>query len=274
VSLTAYVDTQKTSPGKVMEYLRNGPLAELDEKWQGARWAVAGKPLGIAEFLNYLTVSYAAALLAMFFVLTMMFGRYWQPLLILLAIPFGMVGAFLGHALLGLELTLWSVVGVVAVSGVVVNDNLVLIDHINNLRSRHDTLRGALLEALAGRIRPIMLTTLTTSLAVAPLAFETSPQAAFLVPMAVSLGFGVLFASLTTIFMVPAMMMAAEDLVGLVRRLRSTRHKVSEQDSVEEAYEVGVRAAETGRLVNPYSNDVLRASWEAGVNDGGAVADT
>jgi multidrug efflux pump subunit AcrB len=274
VSLTAYVNTQKTSPGKVMEYLRNGPLAELDEKWQGARWAVAGKPLGIAEFLNYLTVSYAAALLAMFFVLTMMFGRYWQPLLILLAIPFGMVGAFLGHALLGLELTLWSVVGVVAVSGVVVNDNLVLIDHINNLRSRHDSLREALLEALAGRIRPIMLTTLTTSLAVAPLAFETSPQAAFLVPMAVSLGFGVLFASLTTIFLVPAMMMAAEDLVGLVRRLRSTRHKVSEQDSVEEAYEVGVRAAETGRLVNPYSNDVLRASWEAGVNDGGAVADT
>lgn len=274
VALTAYADTQKTSPGKVMDYLRNGPLAELEEKWQGARWAEAGKPLGIAELMNYLTASYTAALLAMFFVLTMMFGHYWQPLLILLAIPFGMVGAFLGHALLGLELTLWSVVGVVAVSGVVVNDNLVLIDHINNLRSRHNTLREALLDALAGRIRPIMLTTLTTSLAVLPLAFESSPQAAFLVPMAVSLGFGVLFASLTTIFLVPAMMMVAEDLVGVVRRLRSARHKVSEQDSVEEAYEVGVRAAETGRLVNPYSNDVLRASWEAGLHDAGAVADS
>ncbi len=267
VSVTAYVDTQVTSPGRVMEFLREGFLADLGGQWQGARWAVAGKPVSVTKFVNHLTVGYAGALLAMFFVLTMMFGRYWQPLLILLAIPFGMVGAFLGHMVLGYELTLWSIIGVVAVSGVVINDNLVLIDHVNHLRTRYETLRETLLEALAGRIRPIMLTTLTTSLAVAPLAFETSPQAAFLVPMAISLGFGVLFASLTTLFMVPALMMLADDGVRLVRRLRSRRHTVSEQDSVEEAYQVGLQAAESGQRMNPYDNDVLRASWEAGQAD-------
>ncbi|WP_328185881.1 efflux RND transporter permease subunit [Marinobacter sp. OP 3.4] len=268
VSVTAYVNTRLTSPGRVMGFLQDGFLAELANRWPGARWSVAGKPISIGKFVNHLTVGYGAALLAMFFVLTMMFGRYWQPLLILMAVPFGMVGAFLGHRLLGFELTLWSIIGVVAVSGVVINDNLVLIDHANYLRARFDSQREALLEALAGRIRPIMLTTLTTSLAVAPLAFETSPQAAFLVPMAISLGFGVLFASLTTIFMVPAMIMTAEDAVRLMRRLRARRHQVSERDSVEEAYQVGLQAADSDPGTNPYHNDVLRASWEAGVSDG------
>lgn len=272
VSVTAYVNTRVTSPGRVMAFLEEGFLADLSEQWPGARWSVAGKPISISRFVNHLTVGYGAALLAMFFVLTMMFGRYWQPLLILMAVPFGMVGAFLGHLLLGFELTLWSIIGVVAVSGVVINDNLVLIDHANYLRARYDSQREALLEALAGRVRPIMLTTLTTSLAVAPLAFETSPQAAFLVPMAISLGFGVLFASLTTIFMVPAMIMAAEDVVKLMRRARARGRTVSEQDSVEEAYQIGLQAAETGAPSNPYANEVLRASWEAGVSDGLAAA--
>lgn len=267
-SVTAYVNNRVTSPGRVMEFLGAGILANLASDWQGARWSMAGKPVSIVKFVNYLAIGYAAALLAVFFVLTMMFGRYWQPVLILLAIPFGMVGAFLGHLLLGYELTLWSIIGVVAVSGVVINDNLVLIDHVNHLRSQYETLREALLEALAGRIRPITLTTITTSLAVAPLAFESSPQATFLIPMAISLGFGVLFASLTTVFMVPAMMMIAEDAVRVVRRLHSIRHTVSEHDSVEEAYKVGVQAADAGHRVNPYRNDVLSASWEAGVSDG------
>lgn len=271
VSVTAYVDTRATSPGRVMAFLEEDFLAGLSRIWPGARWSVAGKPVSITKFVNHLSIGYGAALLAMFFVLTMMFGRYWQPLLILMAVPFGMVGAFLGHILMGYELTLWSIIGVVAVSGVVINDNLVLIDHANYLRSRYETLSEALLEALAGRVRPIMLTTLTTSLAVAPLAFETSPQAAFLVPMAISLGFGVLFASLTTIFMVPAMIMTADDVVRLMNRMRAIRHTVSERDSVEEAYQVGLRAADSGRHENPYENDVLRASWEAGVSDGQAI---
>ncbi len=266
--VTAYVDTQLTSPGRVMAFLQAGFLKTMADQWPGARWSVAGKPISIASFVDHLALGYGAALLAMFFVLTMMFGRYWQPVLILLAVPFGMVGALFGHLLLGVELTLWSIIGVVAVSGVVINDNLVLIDRVNYLQNRYDTLRESLLEALAGRIRPIMLTTLTTALAVAPLAFETSPQAAFLVPMAISLGFGVLFASITTIFMVPALMMAAEDVVRTVRRLRARRQPVSESDSVEQAYQVGLQAAGSGTPANPYQNDVLRASWEAGASDG------
>lgn len=267
-TLTAYVDQSITSSGQVMGYLAQDFLAELPDNWPGASWAQAGKPMAIAEFVRYLSVAYVVALLAMFFVLTMMFGNYWQPMLILLAIPFGMVGALLGHALLGIGLTLWSIVGIVAVSGVVVNDNLVLISRINELSSQVKTPREAIMAALRERFRPIMLTTLTTFVAVAPLAFETSIEARFLVPMAISLGFGVLFASVITLLMVPSMYLVVGDVAVFVQHQRALWRGNSELDSVEQAYRAGAQSTSVRRSArNPYSDEVLRASWEAGLLD-------
>lgn len=267
-TVTAYVDPEVSSPGKVMRRLQDDLLAELPLRWPGASWQPAGKPVAIGMFLDYLTTSYLVALLAIFFVLTMMFGNYSQPLLIVAAIPFGMVGAILGHALLGLDLTLWSVIGMVAVSGVVINDNLVLIDRINWHRSKRVGIRQAIAMALAERIRPIVLTTLTTFLAVAPLAIETNPQAGFLVPMAVSLGFGVLFASVTTLILVPCLIVLGQDGAGWLHWQLSQLRRVNEGDSVEQAYVAGERARRGGHSAsNPYRDDVLAASWEAGFND-------
>ena len=265
VTVTAYVDERQTSPGRVMGYLQDSLLAELPQLWPGAHWGEAGKPVAVAEFLRYLLVAYGIAIVAMFFVMTLMFGNYIQPLLVLLAIPFGMVGAILGHGLLGQGMTLWSVVGIVAVSGVVVNDNLVLIDRINHYRGEQVSPRAAVAAALKERFRPIMLTTLTTFLAVAPLAFETSTQAAFLVPMAISLGFGVLFASIVTLLLVPALYLTGV-AIGQGAQGRFIRPLPS--DSVEQAYGWGLRAA--SGATNPYQDEVLRASWEAGMLDQGA----
>lgn len=267
-TLTAYVDQSQTSTGQVMAYLKQNSLNALSSNWPGAHWAQAGKPMAVAEFIRYLSVAYIAALLAMFFVLTMMFGNYWQPLLILLAIPFGMVGAMLGHVLLGFGLTLWSVVGIVAVSGVVVNDNLVLISRINELSHQVSSTREAILGALRERFRPIMLTTLTTFVAVAPLAFETSVEARFLVPMAISLGFGVLFASVITLLMVPGLYLVVGDIAVVLRRQQALWRSGSEDDSVDQAYRNGAHSSGVKRSArNPYRNDVLRASWEAGFQD-------
>jgi len=275
-TVTAYVETAISSPGKVMAHLQQSWLNELPERWPGASWETAGKPVAIGMFLDYLTASYLVAMVAMFFVLTMMFGNYWQPLLIVAAIPFGLVGAVLGHAALGLDLTLWSVVGMVAVSGVVINDNLVLIDRINDHRKTTKTLVDAIRLGIRDRVRPIVLTTLTTFLAVMPLAFETNPQAGFLVPMAVSLGFGVMFASLTTLLLVPCLMVLGSDAGEWLGRQVARLRRSSEADSVDQAYQAGVLAGELASRagstpVNPYRDDVLAASWEAGVGDANPV---
>lgn len=270
-TITAYLDEHLASPGQVMAELEQNWLAEAVQRYPGTKWSVAGKPKAIAEFMTYLTISYALAIAGMFFILTVAFGTYWQPMLILTAIPFGLVGGFLGHALLGYDLTLWSIVGIVAVSGVVVNDNLVLISAVNELKAAGREVREAVLEAVGQRFRPVILTTLTTFAGVAPLIMEQSTQARFLAPMAVAVAFGVLFATFITLLMVPSLCLVGEDIRDLKERIKARRFKTTEQDSVEQAYQAGQRAAISGfgpdAPQNPYTDDVLRASWEAGLDD-------
>ena len=118
-------------------------------------------------------------------------------------IPFGMIGAVMGHWIMGMELTIMSLLGMLALIGVVVNDSLVLVDYINKRRAEGFALMDAVLTAGASRFRPVMLTSLTTFIGLMPLLFEKSTQAQFLIPMAVSLGFGILFATFITLLLVP-----------------------------------------------------------------------
>lgn len=270
-TLTAFVDEQVTSPRRVMAALEDGALARLKAGHPATDWEVAGKPLAIQTFLDYLGSSYLLALAAIFFVLTVLFGTWGQPLLVMAAIPFGLVGAFLGHFLLGYQVTLWSLVGVIAVSGVVVNDNLVLLDHINTLRERGAGLAAAVEEAALRRFRPIMLTTLTTFAGVTPLMLETSPQARFLIPMAVSLAFGVLFATLISLVLVPALTLVGADLQALWRARR--QGPASERDTVEQAYARGRHAAGAASA-NPYRDEVLASAWDAGRADAAGLTDS
>jgi len=131
------------------------------------------------------------------------FKSYTQPLIVMSVIPFGFIGAMVGHWIMGMNLTIMSVMGLMALLGVVVNDSLVLVDFINQRRRSKVGLIKSILLAGTVRFRPVMLTSMTTFIGLMPLLFEKSTQAQFLIPMAVSLGFGIIFATLITLIMVP-----------------------------------------------------------------------
>lgn len=178
-------------------------LDELMAQYPGVHYTMEGEAKEQEESFG----SLAWALLFVFFViytlLAIPFKSYWQPLIVMSVIPFGMIGAVMGHWLMGMELTIMSLLGMLALIGVVVNDSLVLVDYINKRRSEGYELAEAVTTAGVVRFRPIMLTSLTTFIGLMPLLFEKATQAQFLIPMAVSLGFGIVFATFITLLMVP-----------------------------------------------------------------------
>lgn len=156
------------------------------------------------------------AMVIIYALMAVVFRSYWQPVLVLTAVPFGIMGAIFGHMILGWQVSLFSILGITACAGVVVNDNLVLIDRINRLRDEGQELVSALLQAGEDRFRPIILTSLTTFVGLLPIMSETSVQAQFLIPMVTSLSFGVLFATGVTLVLVPTLYLIAQD-VGALR---------------------------------------------------------
>ena len=165
-------------------------------------------------------------------VLAVLFKSYTQPALIMTAIPFGLVGAIWGHILMGLDLTLISMFGVVALTGVVVNDSLLMIDFINRARREGMEARRAVVESGVRRFRPIMLTSVTTFAGLTPLLLEKSLQAKFLIPMATSLAFGVVFATFITLVLIPVVYSLLTDFK---RRLGMKEDYVMEAETGEAA---------------------------------------
>ena len=155
---------------------------------------------------------------------------YVQPMIVMCVIPFGLVGAIFGHWVMGFVLSIMSMCGIVALAGVVVNDSLVLVDYVNRQRAKGKTVFEAAREAGAARFRPILLTSLTTFAGLTPMLLETEMQAQFLIPMAVSLSFGILFATVITLFLVPCVYLILHDLKKLVFRDDSSVWKDHPQD--------------------------------------------
>lgn len=143
------------------------------------------------------------------------FKSYVQPFIVMSVIPFGLIGAVIGHWIMGSPLTIFSILGMLALVGVVVNDSLVLVDFINKKRADGMALVEAVLTAGAKRFRPVMLTSLTTFIGLMPLLLEQSTQAQFLIPMAISLGFGIIFATFITLILVPVNYMVVERIKGV-----------------------------------------------------------
>ena len=156
------------------------------------------------------------AFLVIYALLAIPLRSYIQPLIIMTAIPFGLIGATAGHVLLGYDFSMYSVIGLVALSGVVVNASLVLVDHVNHLRRQGARLAEAVRDAGRARLRAIMLTSLTTFAGLTPMMLERSMSAQFMIPMAIALAFGVIFASLITLFFVPCAHLVVEDIQNLL----------------------------------------------------------
>jgi multidrug efflux pump subunit AcrB len=203
----------RSKAGEVLGDLEAGALPELVEKYRGLLYSFEGHQAEMSESMSSLRVTFVLSMMAIYALLAIPFRSYSQPLIIMAGIPFGAIGAFLGHLLMGYDLCVPSMFGVVALSGVVVNDALVLVDFANRRRresglSPHDAIHAATLQ----RFRPVLLTTLTTFAGLSPMIFETSRQARFLIPMALSLGFGILFATLITLVLIPSLYITLEDM--------------------------------------------------------------
>jgi len=296
IMVRAKLDDSVTATPKVMASLKQDYLNALPENFPGMTWDISGAQKEKDEFKDFLAKAYWIAILAMYVMMATLFRSYMQPLMVMFAIPFGIIGALVGHLVLGMEVTLWSLVGMIAVSGIVVNDNLVLVDFINRNTERGIPMMESIRQAGAARFRPIILTSLTTFGGLVPLMMETSLQAQFLIPMAISIAFGVMFATLVSLVLVPATYHILVDLnqlardaalffsgarrgpVSVAEEVDRSFDEESEDDSgklqwhvgLDEAYELGHKEGVKGDVprVSPFELEVLSASWEAGWDDG------
>ena len=184
----------------------------MQSKYQGLGFQLEGEQRQQKETLASLINGYIIALFVIYGLLAIPFKSYIQPIIIMVTIPFGVVGAIFGHLLMGYDLSMISLFGIIALSGVVVNDSLVLVVSANTYRFKEKlTSFDAICRSGARRFRPIILTSLTTFFGLLPMISETSSQARFLVPMAISLGFGILFATAVVLLLVPAFYLIIED---------------------------------------------------------------
>ena len=217
VTVSADVDEAVTTPNIANETIVNSLMPELEQSYPGLRWVRAGATREQNEDLAALGSAFIIVLLVIFALIATQLRSYLQPLAILVSIPLGVAGAVLGHLVLGFSLSFISIFGIVALAGVAVNASVVLVDLYNTHRRAGKRPVEAAAAASARRFRPVVLTTLTTALGLAPLLFETSPQAQFLIPMAVSLGFGIVVSGFMVLFVTPAVAVIIEDLRRLVR---------------------------------------------------------
>lgn len=198
------VDTAVTSGGAETAHIRDEVLPKIRQDHPGLKVQYGGEQEEQARFGPALAQNFALALFGIYALLALAFQSYSRPVLILLTVPFALVGAVAGHALLGLNLTLLSMFGIIGLTGILINAALLLLNEYDAMRSEGIEWEAALPEAAARRFRPIMLTTLTTFLGISPLILESSLQAQFLIPTAVSLGFGILAGSALVLLVVPA----------------------------------------------------------------------
>jgi len=197
--------------------LREKILPELVTNYSGLSWEFSGRQADIKESADSILMGFVMVLIAIYTLLAIPFKSYTQPLIIMTAIPFGLIGAIGGHFIMGYNLSVISMFGVVALAGVVVNDSLVLIDFANRRRAEGLDAFQAIRQAGIQRFRPIILTTVTTFVGLAPMIFETSRQARMLIPVALSLGFGILFATVICLIFVPALYLILEDAQDFVK---------------------------------------------------------
>jgi len=206
----------KRAISQILTALQQQELPRLRDDFPGITWSFEGSDAEMRQATASLWGSFGLALAVIYSLLAIAFRGYIQPLIVLVAIPFGIVGAIFGHMLLGYDLSLVSLMGVIALSGVVINDSLIMIDYANQLREEFSAF-DAIVQAGLRRFRPILLTTVTTFGGLMPLIFEDSLQAQYIIPMAISLGFGILFATAIILVLVPCLYLILEDVLSTLK---------------------------------------------------------
>ena len=213
-AVTADVDDQIANANSIIGELTANELKALKKKYPGLKHSLEGEQAEQQESLSALGTGFALSLLLIYALLAIPFRSYVQPLIVILGIPFSFIGALAGHLLLGYGLSMISLFGMVALAGVMVNDSLVLVVATNRIREEQGVaLSEAVIQGAMNRFRPIVLTSLTTFFGLAPMIFETALQARFLIPMAISLGFGILFGTVVILVIVPCVYLIVDNLL-------------------------------------------------------------
>ena len=211
VNVQADVDKTKTSSAEVVKVLERDVLPEILQRYPAINYRLSGEAEEQAENSSSLLMGGLVVLMLIFSALAIPLKSYGQPLLVMSVIPFGIVGAFLGHMIMDKPLSVISIIGIIALSGIVVNDSLVLVDYINQRCREGIAWCDAVMDAGVRRFRAVILTSVTTFMGLLPIQLETSIQSQFLKPMAISVAFGVLFATVVTLVLVPVLCFIAED---------------------------------------------------------------
>ena len=230
INVWASVDAEQIEPFEITADIRDNYIPELLRKYPSVNSEVSGRIQEEIEGADKQLRDFMISLMVIFSLLAIPLKSYSQAFMIMAVIPFGVIGAVLGHLMLGLDLNLFSVFGLLAAAGVVVNDSLVMVDYVNNGRKSGKRVIDAVIYAGTKRFRAIMLTSITTFIGLVPIVFfETSTQALIVIPMAVSLAFGVLFATLVTLIFIPSLYMIIEDIKRLLTRNRKINHSATDE---------------------------------------------
>jgi multidrug efflux pump subunit AcrB len=226
INVTADVDPSKSNAGEILSKLQADVLPMILADYPGVSYSLEGERREQTETMSGLIRGFIFALILIYALMAIPFKSYIQPLIVMCVIPFGFVGAVWGHLIMRLDLTILSMFGFVALTGVVVNDSIVLVHFVNQRRAEGASVFDAVCQAGTVRFRAILLTSMTTFAGLMPLYIERSLQAKFLVPMAVSLGFGVVFATFITLMIVPTAYMILEDIKALIFKIAGIRPAV------------------------------------------------
>ncbi len=222
VNVWGSVDAEQVEPFEVAKDIRDNFIPQLLKKYPAVNSKLSGRIQeemdGVSDQIRDAIISF----MVIFSLLAIPLKSYSQAVMIMTVIPFGIIGAVFGHFILGMDLSVLSVFGILAAAGVAVNDSLVMVDYVNKARKRGERLKDAVMHAGTKRFRAIMLTSITTFIGLVPIIFfETSAQAKIVIPMAVSLSFGVLFATIVTLVFIPSLYMIIEDIRGLFTRKKN-----------------------------------------------------
>ena len=215
ITVSADIDPDIVEPGEVIKEISSEFVPELLSRHAGVSYGLEGASQEEQEFIANLIVASIAALFLIYALIAIPLHSYGQPLVIMSVIPFGIIGAVIGHIVMGKAVSMFSLFGFVALAGVVVNDSLIMVDFINKAREEGVPLRQAVIDSGTQRFRAIILTSFTTAAGLMPIMLETSVQAQYMIPMAISLSFGIIFATAITLFLIPSLYILQID--GFVR---------------------------------------------------------
>ena len=222
VTVTAVVDKALMDPSEITGEVIESVMPDLLARYPKVDFQLQGNAKEQADAMMSLAQGLLFALFAIYALLAIPLKSYSQPFIIMSVIPFGVVGAIIGHLVLGMAVSVLSICGIIALSGVVVNDSLIMVDFVNRARQEGHSLMRAAISAGTQRFRAIILTSLTTFMGLMPIVFERSLQAQIVIPMAISLAFGILFATIITLLLVPALYLILNDIKNVFKGRKHT----------------------------------------------------